>query len=50
MCQISRNSEHFQFGTNSGLTSGKYFKKIIFDIKIEIGIFEILNGPKFKKF
>ena len=25
MYQISINSEHFQFGTNLGLTGGKYF-------------------------
>ena len=29
------------------LTSGKYFIKIIFDIKIEIEIFEIPNLPNF---
>ena len=42
MCQISINSEHFfNFGTNLDLTGGKYFMKIIFDIKIEIDIFKI---------
>ena len=33
-----------------GLTIGKYFIKIIFDIKIEIGIFEVSNVPIFNKF
>ena len=33
-----------------GLRGGKYFIKIIFDIKIEIGIFEILDVPNFNKF
>ena len=37
MGQISINSE--DFGTNFGLTIGKYFIKNIFDIKIEIGKF-----------
>ena len=30
----------FNFETNLGLTGGKYLIKIIFDIKIEVGIFE----------
>ena len=30
--------------------TGKYFIKIIFDIKIEISIFEISNVPNFNKF
>ena len=34
-------------GTNLDLTGGKYFIKIIFDIKIEIGIFEISIRPSF---
>ena len=38
------------FRTNLGLTGGKYFTKIIFDIKIEIGILEILDVPNFDKF
>ena len=33
----------FNIGTNLGLTAGKYFIKIIFDIKIEIGILEVLD-------
>ena len=33
-----------------GLTGGKYFIKIVFDIKIEIGIFEISNVPNLNKF
>ena len=32
-----------------GLRSGKYFIKIVFDIKIEIGILEILDMPDFDK-
>ena len=32
-----------------GLTGGKYFIKIIFDIKIEIGIFKISNLSAFKQ-
>ena len=32
-----------------GLTESKYFIKIIFDIKIEVGIFEISKIPNFKK-
>ena len=31
------------FGTNLDLTGGKYFLKITFDIKIEIGTLEILH-------
>ena len=37
-----------KFGSNLGLTIGKYFIKIIFDIKTEIGIFEISNVPNFQ--
>ena len=33
-----------------GLTVGKYFLKIIFDIKKEIGILEILDFDKFWAF
>ena len=40
----------FIFGTNSGLTSGKYFIKLIFDIKIEIGTLEILDVPNVDNF
>ena len=40
----------FNFGTNLGLAGVKYLIKIIFHIKIEIGIFEILNVPYFNKF
>ena len=50
MCQISINFEHFQFCTNLGGTGGKYSVKFIFDIKIEIGIFEISIQPDFNKF
>ena len=34
---------HFNIHISLGLTSGKYVTKIIFDIKIEISIFEIPN-------
>ena len=45
------NSEHFLiFGTNLGLTGGKYLIKIIFAIKTEIGIFKISNVPNVNKF
>ena len=47
MCQISINSQ--PFGTNFGLTDGKYLIKIILDIKIEIEIFEISNVLNFNK-
>ena len=39
----------FVLGTNLGQRSGKYLMKLIFDIKIEIGIFEISNVPNFDK-
>ena len=39
----------FNFETNLGLTGGKYFIKIIFDIKIKTILFEISNVPKFNK-
>ena len=41
---------NFNFGTNLGLIGGKYLMKTIFDIKIEIGIFEISNALNFNKF
>ena len=47
---MSPHFEHFGFETNLGLIIVKYFKKIIFDIKIEIGIFEKSNVPNFNKF
>ena len=72
MCQISINSEHFQFwnnlglnfvqisinsdfffhfGTNWGLAIGKdLIKRNTFNIKIEIGVFEISNVLNFSKF
>ena len=37
----------FNFGTNLG---SKYLTKTIFDIKIEISTFEILNVPNVNKF
>ena len=40
----------FNFGSNLGLTGGKYFIRTIFDIKIEMGIFEISVRPNFYKF
>ena len=40
----------FNLGTNLGLTGGKYFINIIFDIEIEIGLFEISIRPNFNKF
>ena len=33
-----------------GLADGRYFIRITFDIKIEIGILEILDVPNFGKF
>ena len=50
MCQISINSEHLKFWTNLSLAGGKYLIKIIFDIKIEIGIFDISIQPSFNNF
>ena len=50
MCQISIKSEHFKFWANLDLTGSKYLINIIFDIKIEIGIFEISNVPNFDIF
>ena len=47
---MSITSEHFNFGTNWGLTGDKYLMKIIFDIKIEIEIFEITIVSIFNKF
>ena len=40
----------FNFRTTSDRTGGKYLMKIIFDIKIEIGLFEIWNVLNFNKF
>ena len=40
----------FNFRTNLGQTDGKCFLKIIFDIKIEIGILKIVDVPDFDKF
>ena len=39
----------FNFGTNLGLTGGKYLIKTIFDIQTETGIFEIWNVANFKQ-
>ena len=43
-------SSFFNFGSNLGLTGGKYLMKVIFGFKIEIGIFKISNVPNFSKF
>ena len=40
----------FNFGTNLGWTGGKDSTKIIFNIKINIRIFEVLHVPNFNKF
>ena len=40
----------FNFETNLGVTGGKYFIKLIFDIKIEISILKILDVPSFDNF
>ena len=51
MCQISINSEYFRFWDQFWPTGSKYFfTKIIFDIKIKIGILETLDAPDFNKF
>ena len=50
MREISITSEDFNFGINLGPTGGKYFIKLIFDIKTEFGIFEILDVANFNKF
>ena len=42
------NSEHF--GANLGLTDGKYFRKFIFEFKVEIGIFEMSIRLNFSNF
>ena len=50
MCEISIHFGHFNIGTNLGLAGGKYFIKIIFDVKIKIGISNVPNFNKFKAF
>ena len=40
----------FNFETNLGRRGGKYFFKIVFDVKIEIDILEILHVTGFDKF
>ena len=50
MRQISINSEHFNCRTNLGLTDGKYFMKLSFDVKIKTGIFQISIRLNFNKF
>ena len=42
------NSEHYC--TKLGITGGKYFIKIVFDIKIKIGIFETSNVLNLNKY
>ena len=49
MCQISKNSEDFNFGTDLGLTGSKYLIKTIFDIKIKISVLQIIIVPNFNK-
>ena len=39
----------FNFGNNLGRNGGKYLIKVVFDIKIEIALFEISNIPNFNK-
>ena len=39
----------FTFETNLVVTGGKYFIKIIFDLKIEICIFKTLTVPSLNK-
>ena len=50
MCQISINPEHVQSWDQFRHKDGKYLIKIIFDIKIEIGVFQIPNMSNFNKF
>ena len=50
MSQISANSEDFNFGNSLSLRGGKYLIKIIFDMKIDISIFEKSCVPNFNKF
>ena len=49
MCQISINSEDFNFGTNLNLIGSKYLIKTIFDIKTKISVLEIIVVPNFNK-
>ena len=42
--------KNFNLAVNLPLAAGKYFIKIMFDIEIKIGIFEILNVSNFNKF
>ena len=50
MYQISKNPDYFQFGTNLGVAECKDLMKMIFDIKMEIGLFQISNVPNLNKF
>ena len=50
MCQISINLSIFNLGNNLGLAGSPYLTKIIFDIKIENGIFETSNVTNFNEF
>ena len=47
--KFNKNLIIFNFGTNSGLTGGKYLIKIIFDNKIKIDIVEISTVSNFNK-
>ena len=50
MAKFQETLSIFNFGTNLGIKGDRYFIKIIFDIKIEFGILEILDVPNFNKF
>ena len=50
MCQVSIILSTFDFVINLGRAGGKYLIKIIFDIKIEIGVLEISHVPNCNKF
>ena len=50
VCQISINHEHFNFVTNLCLTKSENLVKLIFNIKIEIEIFEISNVSNLNNF
>ena len=42
-------TKRFRNKRENGLTGGKCFMKIIFDIKIEVDTLEISNVPNFNK-
>ena len=53
VCLLRQQGKKERIGNKGGedliLAGGKYFIKINFDIKIEIGMFEISNVPNFNK-